>query len=124
MVDELESEHRSGDLLIVELKHKLTALENGDADALGAFAAAVEDYAQMQWEHIRKEEDVLMPLAERSLTADDWRRVAEAFQENDNPLFGIKPKDEAERLYQKILSLAPPPIGESPSPSGVRGARG
>jgi len=124
LVDELESEHRSGDLLIVKLKHKLTALENGDADALGAFAAAVEDYAQMQWEHIRKEEDVLMPLAERSLTADDWRRVAEAFQENDNPLFGIKPKDEAERLYQKILSLAPPPIGENPSPSGVRGARG
>ena len=124
LIDELEGEHTNGDLLIVDLKHKLTALEHGGSDAVGAFAAAVEGYAQMQWEHIRKEEDVLMPLAERSLTADDWRRVAEAFQENDNPLFGIKPKDEAERLYQKILSLAPPPIGESPSPSGVRGARG
>ena len=124
LIDELESEHRKGDLLIADLNNKLTAFENGDRDALVAFAAAVEEYAQMQWEHIRKEEDVLMPLAERSLKADDWRRVAEAFQENDNPLYGIKPKDEAERLYQKILSLAPPPIGESPSPSGVRRARG
>jgi hypothetical protein len=52
-----------------------------------------------------------MPIAEKSLTADDWQRIAAAFRENDNPLFGIKPKDEAERLYQKILSLAPPPIG-------------
>ena len=124
LIDELESEHRKGDLLIADLRNKLAAFENGDRDALVTFAAAVEEYAQMQWEHIRKEEDVLMPLAERSLNADDWRRVAHAFQENDNPLFGIKPKDEAERLYQKILSLAPPPIGENPSPSGVRGARG
>jgi len=122
LVDELEREHHKGDLLIVDLKHKLAAFENGDAQALPSFSKAVEEYARMQWEHIRKEEDVLMPLAERSLSANDWRRIAEAFQENDNPLFGIKPKDEAERLYQKILSLAPPPIGEGRSnASGAAG---
>jgi len=111
LVDELEREHQDGDLRIVDLQRKLTAFERGDPQGLQSFSNAVEEYAESQWKHIRKEEDVLMPLAERSLNASDWRRVAEAFQENDNPLFGIKPKDEAERLYQKILSLAPPPIG-------------
>jgi hemerythrin-like domain-containing protein len=113
LVDELEREHQDGDLRIVDLKHRLAALERGDPQALPSFSQAVEAYAEAQWKHIRKEEDVLMPLAERSLNASDWRRVAQAFQQNDNPLFGIKPKDEAERLYQKILSLAPPPIGQA-----------
>jgi hemerythrin-like domain-containing protein len=66
----------------------------------------VEAYADVQWEHMRKEEDVLLPLAERSLDAGDWRRIAAAFQENDNPLFGLKPKDDAERLYRRILTMA------------------
>jgi hemerythrin-like domain-containing protein len=111
LVAELEAEHAEGDRLIEALKEKLIRLERGEADARVLFARAVEQYAQFQWEHIRKEEDSLMPIAEKSLTADDWQRIAAAFRENDNPLFGIKPKDEAERLYQKILSLAPPPIG-------------
>ena len=111
IIIELEKEHADGGVLIEDLKRRLTAFEAGDRDGLPLFSAAVEDYARFQWEHIRKEEDVLMPLAEQSLNADDWRSIARAFQENDNPLYGIKPKEDAERLYQKILSLAPRPIG-------------
>ena len=47
--------------------------------------------------------------------ADDWAAINTAFRENDNPLFGIKPKEEAELLYQRILSLAPAPIGYGPA---------
>ena len=53
----------------------------------------------------------LMPLAERHLTEDDWESIATAFRENDNPLFGIKPREQAELLFRKILDLAPAPIG-------------
>jgi hemerythrin-like domain-containing protein len=111
LVAELEKEHMQGDRLIEELKEKLIRLEHGETDARALFAKAVEQYAQFQWEHIRKEEDFLLPIAEESLTTEDWQRIAAAFRETDNPLFGIKPKDEAERLYQTILDLAPPPIG-------------
>nr|AAN39379.1 unknown [Aromatoleum evansii] len=62
-------------------------------------------------DHLRTEEDALIPIAERVLTAEDWAGIAIAFRENDNPLFGIKPKDEAETLYQRILSLTPAPLG-------------
>jgi len=115
LIDALEREHREGDRLITDLKNKLAAFENREDRALPAFAEAVEAYARMQWEHIRKEEDMLLPLAQRSLSADDWRRVAEAFQENDNPLFGLKPKDDAERLYRRILELAAQPIRQRAS---------
>ncbi len=106
LIGELEREHRDGDALIGGLARGLAAFERGGADTIQPFARAVEAYADMQWEHMRKEEDVLLPLAEQWLRADDWDRIAEAFRENDNPLFGIKPREDAERLYRRILALA------------------
>ena len=58
---------------------------------------------------------MFIPIAERVLTAEDWDEINTAFRENDNPLFGIKPKEEAEALYQKILALAPAPMGFGPA---------
>lgn len=106
LIDELEREHRDGDRHIAGLQREVAALERGSAGAIASFAQAVEAYAAMQWEHMRKEEDVLLPMAERALGASDWRRIAAAFRENDDPLLGIKPRDDAERLYRKILSLS------------------
>lgn len=114
LIDELEAEHVTGDRLIEDLKIKLSRFERGEPESLAPFAAAVEHYAQFQWDHLRKEEDILIPLAEKWLTAEDWREIARAFQENDNPLYGIKPKEEAEALYRRILDLAPPPLGVGP----------
>lgn len=106
LIDELEREHRDGDALIADLGRALSAFESGAAATIQRFAALVETYAHMQWEHMRKEEDLLLPMAERALRPDDWRSIADAFRENDNPLFGIRPRDDADRLYRKILSLA------------------
>lgn len=50
-------------------------------------------------------------IAERCPTTEDWEEINRAFRENDTLLFGIKPQEEAERLSQNILSLAPAPIG-------------
>jgi hemerythrin-like domain-containing protein len=106
LLDELEREHRAGERHIAALQRELAALERGNPGAATSFAQAAEAYAALQWEHMRKEEDVLLPMAERALDAGAWRRIADAFRENDNPLFGIKPRDDAERLYRKILNLA------------------
>ncbi len=109
LIARLEQEHRDGHPRIEGLKAALNAFERkGEADG---FYRAAEAYAETEWDHMRREEDELMPLAERVLTTEDWQRIYEAFRENDNPLYGLKPKDDAERLYQRILSLAPAPIG-------------
>jgi hemerythrin-like domain-containing protein len=115
LIDELEAEHIKGGPLVNELKQTLVHYEAAGKTGFDAFAAAVEEYADFHWKHMRKEEDILMPLAEKSLTEEDWQRIGDAFKENDNPLFGIKPKEEAELLFQRILSLAPAPIGFGPA---------
>lgn len=111
LLADLVKEHEDGHPLIEELKDLLIRFQQGQAAARTGFFEAAERYVEKEWQHMRKEEDLLLPIAERVLTAADWAEIDRAFQENDNPLFGIKPKEEAELLYQRILALAPAPIG-------------
>jgi len=106
LVDALDAEHALGASLIEVLRTMLTRLANGDTSALTPFRTAVDEYADFHWRHMQREEDRLLPLAQTHLTADDWERVSAAFRANDNPLEGIAPKQEAETLYRRILSLA------------------
>jgi hypothetical protein len=63
---------------------------------------------------MRLEEDVILPLAERWLTAADWEPINAAFQANADPLFGARPRDEFRKLFGLILRRAPAPIGVGP----------
>lgn len=111
LIARLEREHQLGYPMVEDLKKHLVAFQSGDEAAREAFFAAAERYAELEWDHLRAEEEVFIPIAERVLSREEWAEIAAAFRENDNPLFGIKPKDEAEVLYQRILSLAPSPMG-------------
>lgn len=113
LIAALEKEHRKGLAAIEALKASLAELLKGKADERERFPRLAEEYFEFEWAHMRQEEDVLMPIAERHLTASDWEEIATAFRENDNPLFGIKPKDEAQRLYQTILQACPQAEGRS-----------
>lgn len=115
LVADLEGEHVRGAKLIKGLQNKLAAYGKQGAAAFEPFAKAVDAYAEFHWEHMNKEEERLLPLAERYLTAADWADVGEAFRSNDNPLSGIKPRDQAEQLYQRILSLTTEKPAEKPT---------
>lgn len=118
LVAKLEREHQLGYPMVETLKVQLLAFQHQDEGADVRFFDAAERYAELEWAHLQTEEEQLLPIAERVLTAEDWREIDAAFEENDNPLFGVKPREEAEAMYQKILSLAPAPIGFG-SPSGA-----
>lgn len=93
-----------------DLEAALIAFEvNWPRDA-AAFAAAVEAYARFHWDHMRKEEKQLLPLAERDLTAEDWQAIDDAFAGNEDPIADLRDKD-FDQLYQRIVNLAPAPVG-------------
>ena len=111
VLDELEAEHARGGGLVHDLRHALARYRVGGARGAEAFAAAVEDYLDFHWKHMRKEEDVVIPLAERVLTDSDWTTIDAAFKANDDPLFGPQPKQEFRTLFQLIVTRAPAPLG-------------
>ncbi|WP_428826483.1 hemerythrin domain-containing protein [Azonexus sp. IMCC34842] len=111
LVAKLEREHALGYPMIETLKQQLLCYQANDLGAKEDFFSTAGRYIDFEYAHMKTEEEVLIPLAESLLQPEDWAEIDATFLENDNPLFGIKPKEEAERLYQRILALAPAPIG-------------
>jgi hemerythrin-like domain-containing protein len=110
LIDELRAEHVKGAQLIRDLEQALVALEVGWAGGEKAFSAAVDAYAEFHWSHMRKEEQQILPLAERAFTAEDWREVDAAFAGNDDPIADLREQD-FEKLFSRIVALAPEPLG-------------
>ncbi|HEU0200973.1 MAG TPA: hemerythrin domain-containing protein [Burkholderiaceae bacterium] len=116
-LDELEEEHRQGRDLIVELESALSEYERSPA-AFEAFAAAVKQYADFHWAHMRKEEDLILPLAAKTLTPEDWQGIDAAFQSNRDPLVGVDAQREFRELFRRLVNLLPAPIGLGPNVGG------
>ena len=110
LVEELQAEHEEGAHLIRELERSLLFFEEGWPAGAREFQQAVDAYADFHWKHMRKEEQQLLPLAERALTAEDWKAINQAFAENRDPVAGLQERD-FEQLFSRIANLAPAPVG-------------
>jgi hemerythrin-like domain-containing protein len=108
---ELEAQHAEGDGWIHNLRDAINHLQASGGKDTAAFARAVDTYADFHWKHMRMEEDELMPLAQRVLSAEDWKEIDAAFTANEHPMFGKAPREEFAALFKLIVSQAPAPIG-------------
>jgi hemerythrin-like domain-containing protein len=113
VLDELGREHESGERAMRELEQALVRFEEGGDAEFPAFAAAVERFIGRYREHMRKEERDVMPLARRVLDANDWAAIEAAFAAHRDPLAGAG-TDDYDALFQRIVTLAPAPIGLGP----------
>jgi hemerythrin-like domain-containing protein len=110
LVRRLTQQHEDGARMIRELERALLFLEEGWPQGRLEFRQAVDDYARFHWDHMRLEEQELMPLAERELTQEDWNWVDDAFAGNFDPIADLREKDFAQ-LFTRIVNLAPAPVG-------------
>jgi len=114
LIEGLEKEHAGGEQALRQLEQYLLRYEEGGDKEFPAFAGAVEQFVQGYWDHMRKEEDEVIPLAEKLLTADDWMEMDRAFEENRDPLAAERDTRDFQKLFTRIVNLAPPPIGVGP----------
>ena len=110
LVEGLRAEHVAGGQLVRDLEQALLEYEETWPEGAQKFAAAVENYSQFHWMHMGKEENELLPLAQKSLTAEDWGAIEAAFAGNQDPIADLREKD-FDKLYQRIVNLAPAPVG-------------
>lgn len=110
LVRELQAEHEEGARRVRELERAVLGCEQRWPQGGEAFREAVEAYADFHWRHMRKEEQDLLPLAERHLTAEDWAAIDAAFAANDDPLADAAERD-FRQLFQRIAEIAPAPVG-------------
>ena len=116
VLDRLHQEHQVGADKIRMLEQALLRYEHGGGDEFRtAFATAVEQYAAFHWDHMRCEENEVLPLAEKHLTPADWEIIDAAFAGHTDPLLGADAKTEHDMLFKRIVNMAPPPIGVGPA---------
>jgi len=109
---DLHADHERGEHAIRELEQALVRYDAGGEAEFPAFADAAERFIERYFEHMRREETEVMPLAERILTGDDWSRIELAFKAHEDPLQGeALGAEDYQRLFSRIVSLAPAPIG-------------
>jgi nucleotide-binding universal stress UspA family protein/hemerythrin-like domain-containing protein len=110
-LDELERQHARDRALVAELEEALQAVARGP-DSASAMAArnelerSVQRYADFHWEHMGREEGVILPAAQQYLTAQDWESINGAFLEDPQLRLGGEADMEYHQLIARIVRLA------------------
>jgi hemerythrin-like domain-containing protein len=112
VIARLEMDHVNGESAVRELQHLLLAWELVGDSRRAAFDVATKRYLDFYLEHMRLEETVILPAAQKVLSEADWNALDAAFAVNCDPLTGKYPRDPAyDRLFSRIVMMAPAPIG-------------
>ncbi|HEX7007508.1 MAG TPA: hemerythrin domain-containing protein [Alphaproteobacteria bacterium] len=111
LLDELHDQHVVGERSIADLRWKLEALKKDPDGAFPAFDRAAIAYIDFQRQHMAVEEQEVIPRAQAALTEADWAAIERAFADNDDPIFGRHPRAYFDRLFSRIVNLAPEPYG-------------
>jgi branched-chain amino acid transport system ATP-binding protein len=78
--DELEADHAENAAMMAQLRLRFEEFrQDGDA---AAFQTVLKAYANFQWDHMGKEETIVLPLADRYLKPADWQLIDAAFAAN------------------------------------------
>jgi nucleotide-binding universal stress UspA family protein/hemerythrin-like domain-containing protein len=112
-LEELERQHVRDRQLVAELAGMVEFRLRDRSGECGSvdntdLEQAVERYASFIWEHLGREEGVILPAAQRYLTEEDWAEIDAAFAENRDPRFGGEEDLELRRLFSRIVNLAVP----------------
>ena len=111
-IDRLERDHMYSEKAARELQHLLMAWELLGPSRRAAFQEAFTKYIDFYLDHMKLEEEVILPEAEKTLSASDWAEIDAAFEKNADPLTGkYPPTAEYENLFGLIVQRAPAPIG-------------
>jgi hemerythrin-like domain-containing protein len=115
LIAELEKDHAEGGNALRRVEQCLIRYEEGGEKEFPEFAGEVERFVEGYWEHMRKEEEQVFPLAQKLFTDDDWDAIDRAFKANVDPLADDRNETDFRKLFSRIVSLAPPPIGVGPA---------
>jgi nucleotide-binding universal stress UspA family protein/hemerythrin-like domain-containing protein len=106
-LDELERQHERDRVWVGELE-ALVERVAADGTAAAGLEQSLGRYATFIWEHLGREEGVILPAAERHLTLEDWTALATAFAANGDPRFA-ESDAEYRQLFSRIVNRAGAP---------------
>ena len=111
----LERDHAGGERALRDLDHCLARCEAAGEKRYAAFANAAEDFVRDYLQHMKKEEEEVFPLAMKLLASGDWAAIDRAYEDSRDPFIAAQEKRDLSEILDRIVRLAPPPIGVGPA---------
>jgi hemerythrin-like domain-containing protein len=96
-IEAMLSEHAKGRELIKEMDAAVSGKEDNKR-----FARAAKEYSDLLQAHIAKENDVLFPLAENTLTAPQLDQIYDVFEQHERKVIGAGRHDDLHALLKKL----------------------
>lgn len=111
LIRELGQQHTEGEILFIEMLKALSAYEFCGVSEFSGFRDAVLKYTSFERAHALKEEREVLPRALEALETSDWKDIDAAFDDNEDPMFGIQASNEFSMLFKDLVNSLPSPIG-------------
>ena len=111
LLDKLEKGYVIGHEKLLELRQLLKECMANWPDGREAFGHGLSRFSAALRKHIKKEEGVVLPRARDLLSNADWDTITGGRDQQDDPLFGDRVREEFRDLRHKIISLTPERLG-------------
>lgn len=111
LLDKLERGYVIGHEKLALLRSLLTDCIQRWPEGREAFSHELSRFTQALRKHIKKEEGVVIPRARAVLSEADWQRIASARDQQNDPLFGDRVREEFRELRHRIVTYAPERFG-------------
>jgi hemerythrin-like domain-containing protein/nucleotide-binding universal stress UspA family protein len=113
-LDELERQHARDHQWLADLSRRVNELAMASGteamQSLADLADAVGRYAEFTWDHLGREEGVVLPAAQRHLQATDWAEIDAAFADRES-LRAVDGTEEAlDRHFARIVGATVPEV--------------
>jgi len=117
VIQRLEEDHLRGEGTVRSLQHLLLAWELLGEARRGRFEQAARRYIDFYREHMRMEEEQVLPLAEQVLDEADWAVLDAAFEAHRDPMVAhTEGRTDAayDRLFTRIVRQVRSPARSAP----------
>ncbi len=107
VIGKLQFQHAEDEKLVRAVEDALTRYELKGEPAFPALRDRVRAFADFYFEHMRLEEQLVLPAAQRLLSKADWEKIDAGFGANRDPFEGNELEDDLERLFEMIVEILP-----------------
>lgn len=104
LIEDLYREHKSMAEDSIRIQEEITQMQGNAIFSREKIVTDLNNYINIYYSHIEKEEDKMFSLARNILSDNDWRDIDNEMQFVDDPLFGKILNDQYTSLYKVILS--------------------
>jgi len=102
-VGQMLAEHKQGRAFVTNMSDSVSGAAAGNTDALSRFTKNARGYVQLLRAHIRKEDAVLFPMADKVLGEEDQKQLMRAFEAVESDHMGT---GTHEKYIAMVVSLA------------------